>query len=382
MAITIVVYTAFGLLLIYGVIIQLYNVWWQQMPGFNAAEVQGWKPTTKISVIIPARNEAANIGACLDAILQQDYPSHLIQVIVIDDNSTDDTFKIVSSSKYARMQLTGLQLTGEDAGIAPKKRAIAEGIAVASGDLIVTTDADCVAGPQWLSSIAACHYQTKKVFIAAPVRIKEGDTLLSRFQALDFLTMQGITGAAAYKRFHNMCNGANLAYEKKVFHEVGGFNGIDHIASGDDMLLMGKIVKKYPAQTGFLKSKMAIVTTQAASSWKEFFQQRIRWASKSMHYKDNRIFLVLLLVWLTNLSILTVAVMGFWYPAAWLLFLFICVCKFFIELFFVQEVAGFFGQQSLLLYLLALQPMHMVYIVVSGVFGQFKSYEWKGRKLK
>jgi hypothetical protein len=142
------------------------------------------------------------------------------------------------------------------------------------------------------------------------------------------------------------------------------------------------VVQKYPQQTGFLKSAAAIVTTQPADSWKAFFSQRIRWASKATHYKDGKMFIVLLLVYLTNLAAIAVAISGFWHPGAWVLFLFICVCKFFIELFFVQEVANFFGQQHLLLYLLSLQPVHMVYIIVSGFLGQFKSYEWKGRKLK
>ncbi|GAC1448126.1 MAG: hypothetical protein NVSMB7_09350 [Chitinophagaceae bacterium] len=82
---------------------------------------------------------------------------------------------------------------------------------MASGELIVTTDADCIAGPGWLGSIAAYYNQSKNIFIAAPVKIKDGASLLSKFQALDFLTMQGITGAAVFKHFHNMCNGANLA---------------------------------------------------------------------------------------------------------------------------------------------------------------------------
>ncbi len=381
-AMTILIYIAFGLLLIYGIIIQLYNVWWQQIPVFNVADLKSWRPSQKISVIIPARNEAANIANCIDAICKQDYPPHLFQIIVVDDNSTDDTFRIASSIKYKNTEIICLQLSVADAGNAPKKRAIEKGIAAAWGDLIVTTDADCTAGANWLKSIAAYYEQSKNVFIAAPVRIQDGNSLLSKFQAIDFLTMQGITGAAVAKRFHNMCNGANLAYEKKVFNEVRGFNGIDHIASGDDMLLMHKIFQQHPTQTGFLKSVGAIVTTQPASSWKQFFRQRIRWASKAMHYKDSRIFLVLLLVYLTNLAIISVGIMGFWHPAVWVFFLFMCVCKFFIELFFVQEIAGFFGQQHLLLYLLSLQPLHMFYIIISGLFGQFKRYEWKGRTLK
>lgn len=379
---TILVYIAFGLLLAYGIIIQLYNVWWQQIPLFNSSQVKDWSPSKKISVIIPARNEAANIARCMHAVCKQEYPPNLLQLIVVDDNSTDDTFNIASSIKYKYIDIVCLRLSPETAGTAPKKRAIEAGIAAAKGELIVTTDADCTAGPNWLYTIAAFHSETNNVFIAAPVKIEDGDTLLGKFQALDFLTMQGITGAAVQKRFHNMCNGANLAYEKKVFEAVGGFKDIDHIASGDDMLLMHKVTQQFPQQTGFLKSQAAIVTTKPAASWKDFFRQRIRWASKATHYRDNRIFLVLLLVYLTNLAIIGVGITGFWYPAMWLLFLFLCICKFFIELFFVQEVAGFFGQQYLLIFLLALQPLHMMYIIVSGLFGQFKKYTWKGRRLK
>ena len=72
---------------------------------------------------------------------------------------------------------------------------------------------------------------------------------------MDFMVLQGITGAVVYKNNLSMCNGANLAYEKKAFYEVNGFAGIDHIASGDDMLLMHKIWKKYPDRVHYLKSK-------------------------------------------------------------------------------------------------------------------------------
>lgn len=179
-----------------------------------------------------------------------------------------------------------------------------------------------------------------------------------------------------------MCNGANLAYEKKVFYEVGGFTGIDNIASGDDMLLMNKIAQKYPQQLGFIKSPAAIVTTLPAQNWKLFFQQRIRWASKATHYKQRAIFMVLLLVYLTNLFILCFLVMASWQKFALVLFLLLCVTKFFMELFFVKEVATFFQQQRLIPWLLFLQPLHILYIVSSGLLGQFKSYDWKGRKLK
>lgn len=377
-----VIYIVLFCLLVYGILFQCYHSWWNSIPPFTETQAENGKPATTISVIIPARNEAQNIAACLHSIGRQSYPRHLLQVIVIDDNSTDDTLRVAESIVYDGLQIICHRLPAAEINTAPKKRAIEKGISMAGGTLIVTTDADCTASPGWLQTIAAYHDWSGHVFIAAPVKIRDNPSVRSKFQALDFLTMQGITGAAVYKQFHHMCNGANLAYEKKVFYEVGGFSGIDAIASGDDMLLMRKVAEKYPARLGFIKSPAAIVTTQPATSWPAFFQQRIRWASKALHYRQPAIFFVLLLVYLLNLSIVCLLIMAFFYPFALLMFVLLCISKFFMELFFVRDVARFFGQTYLLPWLLLLQPLHVLYIVVSGFFGQFKTYTWKDRKLK
>ncbi len=144
-----------------------------------------------------------------------------------------------------------------DEQVAYKKLAIQTGIGISSGGLIVTTDADCLFHHDWLRTLAAFYEEKGAKFIAAPVRmgvpahpdgsfVHPDPGMLTIFQTLDFITLQGITGASVYKRFHSMCNGANLAYEKSAFFEVGGFRGIDAIPSGDDMLLMHKIYNKYP----------------------------------------------------------------------------------------------------------------------------------------
>ncbi len=377
------VYSTTGLLLLYGLLLFYYRSGWKQLPLFDAADIANHPPPTlTVSVIIPARNEAANIGPCLQSLLQQDYPAALLEIIVVNDQSTDNTAALVQTFPARRVMLLDVQYQPGETVTAPKKRAIEQGIAAAAGQLIVTTDADCTAGPRWVSSLAAWHRLHATVFIAAPVKIKDGHSLLSKFQALDFLTMQGITGASVYKRLHNMCNGANLAYSRNVFYEVNGFKGIDTIASGDDMLLMHKIATKYPSQTGFIKCPEVIVTTLPAASWREFFQQRIRWASKAMHYKSPKLFLALLLVYLTNAALLATALSALYYPVAALYFAALWLLKFLLEIVFVKEPAAFFGQQYLLPYLFLLQPLHIAYIVVSGFFGPFKSYQWKGRKLK
>ena len=369
----------------YAILIGYYRWAWNVIPRFNIS-APGLNPiTTKISVIIPARNEEKNIRHLLDSLFQQSYPKNLFQIIVVDDHSTDNTWDIISNLRYEEMNLISLKLADYSNKITTssyKKFAIETAISVASGDLIVTTDADCDPQPDWLLTIASFHQKTNAKFIAAPVKIDSGNSFLSIFQTLDFITLQGITGASVYKRIHSMCNGANLAYEKNVFYEVKGFRGIDNIPSGDDMLLMHKIYKKYPMQVFFLKNKTAIVSTQAETTWKGFFNQRIRWASKADTYDDKRIFWVLLLVYIVNLLFVVLLIASFWNKMYLLFLLTLSVLKTFIEYPFVKSAATFFNQQKLMIYFPLLQPIHIIYTVVIGWLGKFGSYQWKGRKVK
>ena len=332
---------------------------------------------TKISVIVPARNEEENIGQLLQALQNQTYPKELFEVIVVDDHSTDKTANIVQQFSAVKI----IQL--KDDGInSYKKKAIETGIAAATGELIVTTDADCLPSKDWLKLIVAYKEEKQSVFIAAPVKIDSSSSLVQMFQAMDFMVLQGITGAAVYKKKMSMCNGANLAYERKAFYEVNGFAGIDHIASGDDMLLMHKIWKQYPDRVHYLKSKDAIVSTEPMKTWKDFFNQRIRWASKATNFADKRIFAVLLLVYLINLSFLLLLVAGCWFPHYWIYLIGLWIAKTIIEFPLFISLCNFFNKQWAIKLFFFFQPLHVFYTIISGLFGQFGKYEWKGRKVK
>jgi cellulose synthase/poly-beta-1,6-N-acetylglucosamine synthase-like glycosyltransferase len=371
------------LMVVYAVLINYYHKAWNQLPEFAVPEKQA---AVFISVIIAARNEEKNIPKLLQSLQDQQYPKHLYEVIIIDDHSTDNSWQLLQELHFDQLQVKALALKDfieERSAIGSyKKKAIETGINAASGQLIVTTDADCRFNVHWLQSIAAFYEANDAKFIAAPVTFYNQRTLLSVFQTLDFLTLQGITAASVYKRFHSMCNGANLAYEKSAFYEVNGFNNIDSIASGDDMLLMHKIFRQYPEKVYYLKNRQAIVTTEPAASWKQFFHQRIRWASKADKYDDKRIFWVLLLVYLLNVCFLAGAIASFWNSTWLLLVLLLLLAKVLIEFPFVNSVAIFFGQQRLMKYFPFLQPMHIGYTIIAGWLGKFGHYEWKGRRIK
>lgn len=336
-----------------------------------------------VTIVVPARNEELNIVACLRSLVSQSYPSNLIQIIAVNDHSTDKTEELVRSFENSRVRLINLSdfVSGQDIS-AHKKKAIETAIVNASGKLIVTTDADCIAPKDWISRIVENYQEKGARFIAAPVKIETERSIVSIFQTLDFITLQGITGAAVSRKLYSMCNGANLAYEKDAFDAVNGFKGIDGIASGDDMLLMHKILLKFPDSVQFLKNEEAIVSTKPVSSWNSLIQQRVRWASKADQYQDKLIFWTLLFVYIFNLSLLILLAGSFWHPK-WLIYFFVfIVAKTIVEFPFVYNVAGFFRQQKLMVYFLFLQPMHILYIVVIGFLGKFSTFTWKERRLK
>ncbi|MFK8103731.1 MAG: glycosyltransferase [Saprospiraceae bacterium] len=368
--------------LAYLIIMSRYWIYWERLPQWELPAA--YIAQTTVSIIIPARNEAEHIVATLQAIQQQNYPQNLLEVIVIDDHSEDETATLVRSFEGLSIQLLSLaDHVGATQNNSYKKYAIELALQRAKGALIVTTDADCVMGKDWLNYLVAYHQKTGAKLLAAPVNFFQEKSTMARFQSLDFIGMMGITGAGIYGGFGNLCNGANLAYEREAFFAVDGFTGIDNLASGDDMLLMQKIRKQFPEQIAFVKHPAATVYTTAKEDWRSFIQQRIRWASKSSVYTAWEVQLILVLVFLYCVNILVgllcwpfFAGMVWWLGAQLLI-------KISIDYFYLQRMSHYFGRSDLMQSFLSSQFMHIAYIVGIGLLANLvKKYEWKGRKIK
>ena len=366
------------LLLPYTVLLLLYRYWWSKTKTVTVNRT--FQPSTRFSIIIPARNEEKNINACLQSIAQLNYPNELFEVIVMDDFSTDAT--VATAQQFPFVKVLELKTLLNEKINSYKKKAIELGIAASTGDYIVTTDADCIVPENWLYNFAFIIQQKPTVFIAAPVAMKEERSAIKVFQSLDFLSLQGITSASVGAGFHSMCNGANLCYSKEAFYKVDGFKGVDHIASGDDMLLMHKLYKQYPNEVHYCKAADSIVLTEPVETVAAFFRQRIRWASKADKYDDKRIFVVLLLVYLLNVWLLVLAISCFFISNNLQLLLLALSIKTIAELFFLFPVARFFQKQQLLVWFPLAQPFHIVYTIVAGWLGKFGNYEWKGRTVR
>lgn len=354
-----------------------FIIGWSRLPGFI---LPAGSEQIAVSIIVAARNEEENIAKTIQDLLAQDYKTSMMEIIFIDDHSTDATGSIITSFKDPRIKLITLN---EPLTInSYKKKAIQTAIATATGKLIITTDADCRMGKNWLKTIVGYYQKEGFKMISSPVVFTDEKSFFERAQSLEFLYLIGMGASTIGNKNASTCNGANLAYEREAFYEVGGFTGIDDLASGDDELLLHKIAARYKNKIGFLKNRDAIVYTQAKPTVNEFIQQRKRWASKSTRYKNKSIIVLGVLVWLFNLSIVLNLIVGLFKPGYMQIGLSQLLIKMLIEFVFLIPVTRFAKRIELLILIPVLNVMHIVYIIFIGIAGNSGKYNWKGRMVK
>ncbi len=250
--------------------------------GFTGAPVFNYDPDlknhTKVCIIICARNEEKNIERCLRSIMNQNFDRSLLQIIVMSDGSSDNTFSIATETLKGPEFSSMVFKVAERQG---KKRCIESAIKMCQGDLIITRDADTFTNdPNWLTTIVSFHEQTKKEFIIAPLQIENKNNFLSQLQIAENWALTIITGGYAFYKKAFLCNGANLAFTKNLFEQTNGYASHIDVPSGDDVLFLEDVKKINPETIAYLKQKEASVYTYSAQNFGDFIDQRTRWASK------------------------------------------------------------------------------------------------------
>ena len=237
-------------------------------------------PDEFISVVIPCHNEEKYLPRLLKCIEDQDQRCDLFEVIIVDDNSTDSTYALASGFKSIK-NIRVVKNKGNG-----KKLAIMEGVSASRGSFIITTDADCMPGRKWISTIAAFVQENKPDIVICPVMLESKPGFPNRFQELEFLSLQGVTAGAYTGGRPVMCNGANLVFRRDIYL-LNAKSLHPEIQSGDDIFLLHGI-KKYPgAKISWLESGEAIMITSRSETLKEYINQRSRWISKAGAYEDR-----------------------------------------------------------------------------------------------
>lgn len=353
---------------------------WFRTPTFQPVRTY---PIIHISVIIPVRNEAKNIISLLEDLNQQNYPFSSFEVFVMNDNSEDETRTLVESFQKESHYILHLKDITQSGKIAsPKKQAITQAVGLAKGELIICTDGDCRVSSEWLTLICQ-YYQAKNAkFISAPVTFLDNSHIFTKMQIVEFASLIGTGASSLFLGFPNMCNGANLAYPKKVFYEVKGYEGVENLASGDDEFLMHKIAKKYPKQIYFLKHQQAIVNTTAQEKLSGFIHQRRRWASKWSYYKSMSPKVLASFIFLIHLLLILTAISSFIGNLDKDFFLVQILLKISIEFVFLSALLNFLKKKRLIPYIFLVQLIYPFYILYFGIFSRKKEFVWKGRNMK
>ncbi len=366
-------FLAFGYLLLLRAVLHT----WRSMSVWEAPA--DFQPGVRISVVIAARNEAANIEACVCSVLACDYPAALREVVVVDDYSEDDTAERVARLAAAHSDEVRLLRLSETQPSAPpgKKSALSRGIACACGEIIVTTDADCLVPSRWLWLLASVYEKQRPSAIVAPIALQARNGW-ECFQALDVAATMGITGAALVRRWFAMGNGANLCYPKAIFECLGGFSGNAHRASGDDMFLLANLPVE---EIFFLKNADATVQTQPCPTIKAFFQQRLRWGTKNTGWTNRRLQAVLALLWAVPFAIVCSVLLALWCPPLSGMALLLLSTKARADGRLLREMTAFFHQKEHLGHFWSALLTHTIYLTVVGLASLVtRHYLWKGRR--
>lgn len=335
-----------------------------------------------VTVILPVRNENAGIIACLDSLLTQDYPSESFEVIVSDDFSEDYTVERVRKwiATHPGFKLVLLEGKGRQAVNFGKKRAIERAMEIARGDIILSTDADTSRDKSWIRSMIIPFQNTSVNMVLGPVCFSGERRMFGKIQTLEFLGIMGVTAGSAHLGHPLMCNGANLAYRKSCFAEAGGYSGNHAMPSGDDQFLLMKFTRLYGGRSVvFNRREDSIVFTSPCSSWHDFWEQRLRWVSKSRAYRDRMVIAAGIITAGYPLMILAGGIAGVFMP--WLLVLSAALwfLKILAEYPLVGIMAGFFEKKALLSYYFVAQVFQFFYSIVAAAAGPFVHYTWKGR---
>lgn len=326
----------------------------------------------KVTVLIAFRNEEENLPLLLNALKELNTAQHDVEYLFVNDHSTDNSVSVIESFAGTEKYRIEHLLEGEG-----KKAAIRYGWAKANGSIIIQTDADCDLPRNWLLEMTKPFSKSSVHLVSGPVSFVKQKGFFHKLVALDFLGLIAIGAAHIQMKKPMICNGANLAYRKEIVLTADLYNAK---ASGDDVFLMQSIASSYQDSIVFCKSKDAIVLTKGPRSLKEFWNQRLRWASKNGNYSSRINLAILLGVWMYNVIILA-SILSFT-PIGYTAGVFLIVIKWLAEETFYSKFELFFDQKSSFITLGLGQVFHIIYMAVLPIFSQLLSYQWKERKLK
>jgi cellulose synthase/poly-beta-1,6-N-acetylglucosamine synthase-like glycosyltransferase len=346
--------------------------------GFRRLPPGPGDETPSVTVVCSARNEEVNLPGLLRCLSLQKYPMEKLEFVLVDDRSSDGTAALLEQFARTHPHARTLRIpVGEKSG-SPKKRAITKAVALASGRIILTTDADCLPGPEWITGIVRCYdAETGMVLGYAPYRTDGPyDTFFHRLLALEYFTMGAVAAATASMGHPTTCNGANLSFRKEAFDGVGGYGDGEKWLSGDDDLFMQRIHSMTDWKIRFAPSKKSAVPNAPPRNLRAFIRQRIRFSSKHLAY-PSRMVAALGGVYGFYVCLLGLTVAAFFAADLRAACISMWLVKTAAEIPFLVRAQKILEDRKLLKYYAVLMPFHLLYIVFIPFLGRIVQPKWK-----
>lgn len=369
---TLVFYILFSLLFLYSAILGMMALGFILTRSFRAREKYLQTPVT---IIICARNEEKNIVMCLRSVLKQEYVPGKIQLILINDASTDATVQraesVLKDSGVNYKIISNAHQKG-------KKQSISYAMQFANNQLIVLRDADTfTTSVKWLQTISDFQHRHNADLIIAPISVATNFGLLWAMQAIENNILAVIACGSAFYKMPFLCSGANLIFKKSVFEKTKGYESHLHIASGDDVLFMEDVKKIPGSKISYLKSADAIVHTYPCYSFKELLNQKIRWASKFKQNKNVLNLMVALVSFAVNAAWLFLLVYVYIVPEHKALCLTFILYKLVFDILLLFLAARFIKNKGLLWFALPVGFIYPIYACIVGLASVFIKPKWK-----
>lgn len=332
-----------------------------------------------VSLIIPFRNEEENLPALLNSLSSQNYDKDFLNVYLVNDHSEDDSSKIVSDH-ISHADMHSYHLINLPQGRQGKKAAIEEAIKRSKSEFILTSDADCIHGSNWISTMVSVLKNSDLDMLCGPVALIGSNDFFSKVQRMEYRFMQNAAAGLMNAGHPLLCSGANLIYKRSVFIELGGFSGNRNILSGDDTFLMFKFWNKRKGSVMYTDLSDTIVQSNTVKSFSDYASQRLRWTSKVWYYKSTFVKTTGLITGLAHLTV----------PAGILLLLFsnyFPILAVFIVLKILADIVFWYlsndRDRDVKFYdLLLFELLYPLILILLLLFSMKGNSHWKGRSLK
>ncbi|MCC6372534.1 MAG: glycosyltransferase [Bacteroidia bacterium] len=367
-----VFYILYALLLVYASVLFWLAYGFIKLKRFQAP---GVTEDMGITIIICARNEEKHISLCLNTLVKQDYDAEKLQIILINDASTDNTLRQAEGI----LRRSGLQYSiitnAEQKG---KKKSIAYAMQFAHHDVIISRDADTFTRHEkWLKTLAQFYAQHPADMVIAPVALSDNFGIMWALQAIENNILLLFAAGSAYYHKPFLCSGANLMFTKKAFEQTGAYASHLHIASGDDVLFMEELKKIPGSKISYLKHEDALVYTFPCYSLGELLRQKTRWASKFKVNNNPLNFSLAVLGFLVNLAWLFCLLYGFYKPLNNSHSLLFVVFKILIDFLLLFLASGFVKNRFLLWFSLPVACVYPLYACLVALRSVFVKPKWK-----